>query len=202
MSRMLCLSAGVLLAAVAAAQTPALRKGVSVQMPATASAVAVPDADLPDSVVVAVTASGAIYLDTTQVTPAQLSRGVTTALHHPSQQVYVKVDARTPYSTVAEVLAALRSAGVNSPVLLTSQQAPTETSYVTPKGLEVLLPAPPGGAPAVAVGATDAQLKQRARQDRPVVLQAGGKTAFGDVVHAIDVLRAAGARVYLGAAGK
>src|ERR1017187_589361 len=46
MSRMVRFSVGALLATAIAAQTPVLRKGVSVQMPVTTNAVAMPDADL------------------------------------------------------------------------------------------------------------------------------------------------------------
>jgi hypothetical protein len=60
MSRIVRFSVGAVFAAVIAAQTPALRKGVSVQMPVTTNAVAMPDADLVDSLVVAVTFRGAV----------------------------------------------------------------------------------------------------------------------------------------------
>jgi hypothetical protein len=48
-----------------------MRKGVSVQMPVTTNAVAMPDADLPDSVIVATTAGGAVFFDVTRVLPGQ-----------------------------------------------------------------------------------------------------------------------------------
>ena len=66
MSRMVRFSVGALLAAAIAAQTPALRKGVSVQMPVTTNAVAMPDADLADSLVVAVTFRGTVFLEVTK----------------------------------------------------------------------------------------------------------------------------------------
>jgi hypothetical protein len=71
MNRMGRFSVGALLAAAVAAPTPALRKGVSVEMPVTMNAVAMPDADLADSVVVAVTLRGALFLEVTAVTPAR-----------------------------------------------------------------------------------------------------------------------------------
>ena len=80
MSRMDRLSVGALLAAAIAAQTPALRKGVSVQMPVTTNASAMPDADLADSLVVAVTFRGAVFLEVTAVTPADLSGKVKSLL--------------------------------------------------------------------------------------------------------------------------
>ncbi len=208
MSRMVRFSVGALLAAAIAAQTPALRKGVSVQMPVTTNAVAMPDADLADSLVVAVTFRGAVFLEVTRMTPAQLSGEVKAQLTgHAGKRVYLKGDARTPYSTVVEVLDGLRTAGVHSPVLLTSQHDSTNASYVPPMGLEVLLPPPaPNAAQSVILKAgngqaSDAELKQYARRDRPV-LQANGTAPFGDVVHAVDVCRAEEAKVFLASPAK
>ena len=209
MSRLVRFSVGVLLAAAIAAQTPALRKGVSVQMPDTTNAVAMPDADLADSLVVAVTFRGTVFLEVTTVTPAQLSGNVKAQLTgHPGKRVYLKGDARTPYSTVVEVLDALRTAGVNAPILLTSQHDSTNASYVPPMGLEVLLaPLVPDAAQSVTLKAgngpaSDAELKQHARRDKLVVLQADGTAPFGDVVHAVDVCRAEGATVFLATPAK
>ena len=201
-------SVGALLAAAIAAQTPALRKGVSVQMPVTTNAVAMPDADLADSLVVAVTFRGTVFLEVTKVTPAQLSGKVQAQLTgHAGKRVYLKGDARTPYSTVVEVLDALRTAGVNAPILLTSQHDSMNDSYVPPMGLEVLLPPAPDAAQSVTLQAgngqaLDAELKQHAQRDRPVVLQAFGTAPFGDVVHAVDVCRAEGAKVFLATPAK
>ena len=208
MSRMIRFSVGALLAAAIAAQTPALRKGVGVQMPVTTNAVAMPDADMADALVVAVTFGGSVYLEVVKVTPAQLSGDVKSRIAgHPGKRVYLKGDARTPYSTVAEVLDALRIAGVKAPILLTSQHDSTNASYVPPMGLKVLLPPAPDAAESVTLTAgngqaSDAELRQLARRDRPVVLRADGTAPFGDVVHAVDVCRAEGARVFLGAAAK
>jgi len=204
MGPMIRLIVGALLAAAIAAQTPALRKGVSVQMPVTTNAAAMPDADLADSLVVAVTFRGAVFLEVTAVTPAQLSGKMKSQLTgRPGKRVYLKADARTPYSTVVEVLDALRTAGVNAPILLTSQRDSAKASYVPPMGLEVLLTPPaPDAAQSLTLKAgsgqaSDAELKHYARRGRPVVLQADGAVPFGDVVHAVDVCRAEGARVYL-----
>lgn len=48
----------------------------------------------------------------------------------------------------------------------------------------------------------DPHLKQHARRGRPVVLQADGTAAFGEVVHAVDVCRAEGAKVFLATPAK
>jgi len=209
MSRMVRFSVGALLAAAIAAQTPALRKGVSVQMPVTTNAAPMPDADLADSLVVAVTFRGTVFLEVTTVTPAQLSGKLKAQLTgHPGKRVYLKGDARAPYSTVMEVLDALRTAGVSAPILLTSQPDSTNASFVPPMGLEVLLSPPaPDAAQSVTLKAgigqdSDAELKQHARRDRPVVLQADGTAPFGDVVHAVDVCRAEGAKVFLATPAK
>ncbi len=86
---------------------------------------------------------------------------------------------------------------------MTAQHDSTDASYVPPKGLEVLLPPP---APEAAKFLTlkigngqpsGAELKHHVQRDKPVVLQVDGKASFGDVVHAIDVCRAAGAKVVL-----
>lgn len=208
MSRMVRFSTGVLLAAAIAAQTPVLRKGVSVQMPVTTNAVAMPGADSADSLVVAVTFRGTIYVEITTVTPRQLSGELMTQLTgHPGRRVYLKGDARTSYSTVVEVLDALRTAGVNVPILLTSQHDATKASYVPPMGLDVLLAPVPDPAESVTVKigtgqTTDTELKQQARRGRPVVLQAEATAPFGDVVHAVDVCRAEGAKVFLATPAK
>jgi biopolymer transport protein ExbD len=208
MTRILLLSLSLLFVAVAAAQTPPLRKGVRVQMPVTTNAVAVPDADSADSLIVAVTSRSAVFLEVTRVTPAQLSEKLKAELEgHPGERVYLKRDARTPYSTIAEVLDALRTAQVNATTLVTDQRDLTDASYVQPKGLEVVLMPPPDAAQPmilrVGTGqASDAELKQQAQRDKPVVLQVDGNTPFGEVVHAIDVCRAAGAKVFLATPGK
>ena len=209
MSRIVQLSAGMLLTVVAAAQAPVLRKGVSVQMPVTKNAVLMPNADSADSVIVAVTFRGIVYLEVTKVTPAQLSEQVKGEIgRHPGKRVYVKADERTPYSSVAEALSALRRAGVNELSLLTTQHQPMKTSYVTPTGLEVLIPPPaPDAAQSVTlrIGSgqvSDAELKQHVQQARSVVLQVDEQAPFGDVVHAVDVYRAAGTKVYLAASAK
>jgi biopolymer transport protein ExbD len=209
MSRIVRLSLCSLLVAVAGAQTPVLRKGVSVQMPVTTNAVMMPDADLADSLIVAVSFRGAVFLGAILVTPVQLSEKVKADLQGaPGKKVYLKGDARTPYPAVAEVLGALRAAGVDAPILLTNQHDSADSSYIPPAGLEVLLPPPvPNAAQSTTLRIgnghlSDAELKQRAQRDRPVMLQVDEMAPFGDVVRVVDLCRTAGAKVYLATAGK
>jgi biopolymer transport protein TolR len=207
MSRIVRLSLCALLVAVAGAQTPVLRKGVSVSMPVTTNAVTMPDSDLADSLIVAVTFRGPVFLQVTPVTPAQLSEEVKAHLRgRPDKKVYLKGDARTPYRTVAEVLGALRTAGVDAPILLTNQRDSADTSYAPPAGLEVLLSPPPDTAHSTTLRVdsgqlSDAELKQRAQQDRLVVLQVDEAAPFGDVIHVVEECRMAGAKVYLAKLG-
>jgi hypothetical protein len=83
-----------------------------------------------------------------------------------------------------------------------------KTSYVTPTGLEVLIPPPAHDAAqsvTLRIGkgqVSDVDLKQQVLQARSVVLQVDEKAPFGDVVHAVDVCRGARTKVYLAAPRK
>jgi biopolymer transport protein TolR len=206
MSRIVRLGLFTLFAAVAVAQTPVLREGVSVQMPVTMNAVTMPDADMAGSLIVSVTFRGAVFLEVTRVTPAQLSETLKVDLSgHPEKKVYLKGDARTPYLVVAEVLSALRTAGVNARIL-TNQHDSADTSYIPPAGLEVLLqPSASDAAQATTLSVgngqlSDAELRQRAQRDGSVVLQMDEAVPFDDVVHVVDVCRGTGAKVYIATA--
>lgn len=196
-----------LVAAVALAQPSALRKGVSVQMASSMNSVAVPEADQPDSLIVAVTRSGKIYLEVTEVTPAELTVKLKREIAaKPGRKVYLKADARTAFSTVADVLNALKAVGVAAPVILTDQKAPVATAgYLHPYGQEVWLGEPAGTAASQIVRIGGAQiaddpLAAQARREKLIVLRVEGPAAWGDVVHAADVCRGAGAKVSLATA--
>lgn len=138
-----------------------MRQGVSVQMPVTTNAVAMPAADAPDSLIVAITAQGKIFWEVTAVTPAQVTERAKGA----RKTVFLKADARTAYAVVAQVFAALRNAGVESVVLLSAQRDASDSpTYVLPKGLAIRLSRTAPAAAPRAAGAT-----------------------FGDVIHAVDV---------------
>ena len=208
MSRIVRLSLCALLAAVAGARTPVLRQGVSVQMPVTTNAVTMLDADMAGSLIVSVTSRGAVFLEVTRVTPAQLSEALKADLSgHPEKKVYLKGDARTPYPVMAEVLSALRTAGVDARIL-TNQHDSADTLYIPPAGLEVLLQPPASDAAqatTLSVGngqLSDAELRQRAQRDRSVLLQMDEAVSFDDVVHIVDVCRGTGAKVYIATAGR
>jgi biopolymer transport protein TolR len=141
--------AGVCLLAAALATTPLfaqdptvpMQRGISVQLPATSHAIAVPSADKEDALVVAVTHDGRVYLRTDPTSPAELAGKIKSQLDaRTDKRLYVKADARTPYANVVAVLDAVRTSGVRGLTLLTDQRGPSEAGkLVTPTGLEMLV---------------------------------------------------------------
>jgi biopolymer transport protein ExbD len=202
-----------------AAQT--LRKGVHVEMASSQSAVALPDADKADALVVAITHDGTTYLGIAPTAPSALA-GKRDLFSRAGGKLYVKADARTPYAYVSKVLDAVRTAGVTAPNLLTGQhETPVPGKPVSPKGLEVRVgPALPSGKEATVVELSssgpqtprlkinnqdipwanlDSGLRQAlsSRSAKGVLVKADGQLPYGDVVHVIDVCHASGAKVFL-----
>lgn len=139
----LCLIGLSLATSAVVAQDPTvpMQRGISVQLPATSNAVAVPSADEENALVVTVTDDGRVYLGTDLVSPADLAEKVTNEVAtRAHKRLYVKADARTPYANVVKVLDAVRTSGVQQITLLTDQRQPSEAGkLVTPKGLEMLV---------------------------------------------------------------
>ena len=129
----LCVLGAILIGAAGSQEParPALRKGVSVQMPVAAHAVEVRAADQPDSTVVAITAAGKIYSGIEPVEPAAL--GSLTA-----STVYLKADSRVPFQTVLTVLDALR--GKQVVLLAASPAKPDAAGTLWPYGIKVSVP--------------------------------------------------------------
>jgi biopolymer transport protein ExbD len=203
------------------AQSPALQKGISVQLPATSNAVSVPEADNQDAWIVTVTTDGSMYFGTDPVTPAGLADQMKSHPRNREQKLYIKADARTPFADVERVLEAGPSAFFETAVLLTAQPESPQAGMVPPRGLEVLI------SPALPVGkvATIVQLLNSGRQspslringdqipwpalqstlrqhfekgdDRVILLKADGQLPFADIAHVIDACRSAGAKVVL-----
>ena len=88
------------------AQTPALQKGVSVQMAVTNNATPMPEADKQDAWILAVTATGQVYFGTEAVSAEQLSEEMKTRPRNRNAELYVKADARAPYASVKKTLEA------------------------------------------------------------------------------------------------
>jgi biopolymer transport protein ExbD/biopolymer transport protein TolR len=102
--------------------TPMLSKGVSVDLVKTKNPIPMQAADKSDAIVVAVTRDGKTYLNTTQITPADLPPKVKDLLlNRLDKTVFVKADSRARYEKVVEVVDNLRAAGVDQLGLLTEQ---------------------------------------------------------------------------------
>jgi biopolymer transport protein ExbD len=198
-----------------------LQKGISVELASTSSAVTVPDADNENAWIVTVTDNGGLYLGIDAITPAALAERVKNRLPNREQRVYIKADARAPYAFVVKVLDAVRTAGVEAPILLTTQPgSPEPGKIVPPKGLEVLVgprlsrsvstvvevlnsgqqwPTVRVNGAAVPWASLQSALRQalQNQSDKEVVVQADALLPFAQVVHVIDICRSMRANVVL-----
>ena len=87
-----------------------LQRGVTVQMPVTSNAVAVPNADTEDALVVALTADGTAYLRGDPLPASDLAGRVSSILSTRNEKtLYIKADARVPYARVVEVIDAVQN---------------------------------------------------------------------------------------------
>jgi biopolymer transport protein ExbD len=217
-----CLSvlAGVaLFAAGKTGQTPALQKGIRVQMAPSNQATPMPEADLENAWVVTVTTDGKIYFGVDAVSPESLAHEMQIRPRNRAAKLYVKADAGAPFSSVRQVLRSARVDLFDDVVLLTSQPVPAQPSpivgtIVPPKGLEVWIGTEAGSdLIVVQIGSAEgsatlkinnqpvaaAMLQRRLgqifddRAGKVIVLTAAGDVPFAQVVGAIDASRAAGA---------
>jgi biopolymer transport protein ExbD/biopolymer transport protein TolR len=117
-----------------------LQAGVSVQLPVTSNAVAVPNADSQNALVVALTADGTAYLGVNRLTTSALADSVRTTLSARNDKtLYIKADGRVPHARVIEVIDAVRNSGVDGITFITAQQDPPSQGnrLLAPKGLEM-----------------------------------------------------------------
>jgi biopolymer transport protein ExbD len=118
----------------------ALQKGISVELAPTSSAVAVPDADNQDALIITVTEAGKLYFGIDMLTPDALLEKLKSRTSHHAQTLYIKADAKAPYACVMKVLDAAHIAGVASVTLLTTQPRTTQAgATVSPLGIEMEL---------------------------------------------------------------
>ena len=103
--------------------TPMIVNGRSVHMAEAANPEAMPDVNRADSLVVALTHDGNVFVGNELVQPAGLSQQVKDRLSGREQKVvYVRADTRVKYKFLANVVDHLRSAGVDQLGLLTEQR--------------------------------------------------------------------------------
>jgi len=222
---LIALSAGNSAPVGAAAQSPAMQPGISVELVSTRNATPMPEADSEDAFVVAVTENSSIYLGVNRITLPELAEKARATPFQRGQAIYIKADARTPYAAVLAVLQA--TGGVIPQVLLTNQSSPTEsTGIVPPQGLSVsvgstfppgsvatvlqLFPSPPGrpllriNDDEISWSAVENTLRKHFEKgdDKLVLLRAEPRLPFAEVVHAVDSCRATGANVFLAPPGR
>jgi biopolymer transport protein ExbD/biopolymer transport protein TolR len=113
--------------------TPMLQHGFSVDMAKVDNATDMPDADKDDAIIVAVSASGDVYLGSTKVDTGDLTTQVEDRLSNRTDKtVFVRSDARAHYGDVVAVVDAVRAAGVDHLGLLTDRTQPAQASAPPP----------------------------------------------------------------------
>jgi biopolymer transport protein ExbD/biopolymer transport protein TolR len=134
-------------AAQSAAEVP-MQRGISVELPVTKNAVAAPDADKEDALVVTVTHDGSVYLGINSISTDALGTKLKNALFNRTEKtLYIKADARVPYASLMKVLDSVRTTGVERLTLLTAQRdLQIQRTLVPPKGLEMQVVQPRQGA--------------------------------------------------------
>ncbi len=88
----------------ACAQSPALQKGVSVQMAATSNATPMPAADNDDAWIVTIGADGKLYFGADPVDADGLTNDMKIHPRKRDAKLYIKADARAPFSSVEKVM--------------------------------------------------------------------------------------------------
>jgi|SRR5580698_3986573 biopolymer transport protein TolR len=107
--------------------TPMLNNKVNVDLARVNSPEDMPDANKEDSVVIAVTRDGMVFLGANQVSVTDLGPKVADALaNKTSKMVYVRADARARYGTVEDVVDNVRTAGVDQLGLLADRRQTQE----------------------------------------------------------------------------
>jgi biopolymer transport protein ExbD/biopolymer transport protein TolR len=102
--------------------TPMLQKGISVDLTRVQNPIDMPNADRDDSIIVAVTRSGDIYLGNQKTPKDQITSLVRDRLaSRLDKTVFVKSDARAKYGDVVGVVDEVRAAGVDQLGLLTER---------------------------------------------------------------------------------
>jgi biopolymer transport protein TolR len=138
----LTLAGGMLLVAAQTADVP-MQRGIAVDQPVMHNAVAIPEADKEDAVLVTLTQDGSGYLGIDRTSIAALSEEIRNALSNRNAQiVYIKADAHVPYSSVVRIMDSLRAADIQRIGLLTARDSDKPGALVTPKGLEMLIVSP------------------------------------------------------------
>jgi len=102
--------------------TPMLQKGVQVNLAKVENPIEMKNADKDDAVIVAISASGDIFLLKNKIDISKLTEGVRDLISDRlDKTVYIKSDGRAKYGDVVKVVDEIRSAGVDNVGLLTDK---------------------------------------------------------------------------------
>jgi len=105
--------------------TPMLQKGVQVDLAKVNNPIEMQNADKDDAVIVAISASGDIFLLKNKIEISKLTEGVRDLIsNRPDKTVFIKSDGRAKYGDVVKVVDEIRSAGVDNVGLLTDKAEP------------------------------------------------------------------------------
>jgi biopolymer transport protein ExbD/biopolymer transport protein TolR len=103
--------------------TPMLQNKVAVDMAKVENAVAMPDADKEDAIVVAVTRDGRVFLGQDKVAVSELGGKVRDKLQDKTTKtIFIRADARAQFRAVEDAVDAVRTAGVDDVGLLTQKK--------------------------------------------------------------------------------
>ena len=102
--------------------TPMLQKGVQVNLAKVENPSEMPNADKDDAIIVAISASGDIFLLKNKIDISKLTEGVRDLISDRlDKTVFIKSDGRAKYGDVVKVVDEIRSAGVDNVGLLTDK---------------------------------------------------------------------------------
>ena len=103
--------------------TPMLQNKVQINMAQAENAVAMPDADKDDAIVVAVTRDGGVFLGQDKIDPTQLGSKVADKLSEKTDKtIYVRADSRAQFKAVEDAIDDVRTAGVDTVGLLVNKK--------------------------------------------------------------------------------
>jgi biopolymer transport protein TolR len=112
--------------------TPMLNKKVNIDMAKVDNPTSMPDADKEDSIVVAITRDGSVYLGQDRIALTELGSKVRDKIaDKPGKTIFVRADARAQFRAVEDAIDAVRTAGVEEVGLLTDKR---ETGAPAPGG--------------------------------------------------------------------
>jgi biopolymer transport protein ExbD/biopolymer transport protein TolR len=103
--------------------TPMLNNKVNVDLPTATAAIVMENANKEDSVMVAVTRDGKIFLGGDQIQVDAMGATIASKLEkNPEKKVYLRADNRAMYGKVMDAVDGIRAAGVSALGLLTEKK--------------------------------------------------------------------------------